>query len=189
MANRKDVIATTGSSNRMNREYEDNSFSVTSHHHRKGRDSMFPIVLYGLLDDVHRLDSTGNKQTSVISWLSDGKAFMIRKKDLFTQHLLPPYFDLTNWDDFLQLIREWGFVVVKDQQNHSTTTSSSTNSNQEDDRTTSYYFANPLFVRDQAFLCTHMTRQHRRGEESATPKISLAQAGSSQLLDDNEVRY
>ena len=119
-----------------------------------GREAEFvPYVLHGLLDDVHMLQITKQKQTkpAVISWLSDGRAFVIQQKNLFTHHLLRPYFDLSSWDEFISLLREWGFVVSEGIGDDSPT-----------------IFAHPLFVRGKLFLCSQMTRTRLSSRTSET---------------------
>lgn len=63
----------------------------------------FPEVLMNLL--------VNQANENVVTFLPDGKYFAIRRKD-FTDLILDKYFDLANFDNFLELIIKWGFVRV-----------------------------------------------------------------------------
>mmetsp|Transcript_20212 Transcript_20212/g.23333 ORF Transcript_20212/g.23333 Transcript_20212/m.23333 type:complete len:577 (-) Transcript_20212:1251-2981(-) len=65
--------------------------------------SSFPEVLMHLLVDP--------ANENIITFLPDGKYFAIRRVD-FTDLLLYKHFHLTSYDDFLELILNWGFIRV-----------------------------------------------------------------------------
>ncbi|KAG7363726.1 HSF-type DNA-binding protein [Nitzschia inconspicua] len=75
----------------------------------------FPWKLHMLLE---RTDAA-----SVISWMPDGKSFLIHDKDRFSQELLPEFFGTTNFKTFQRNLNLWGFTRIskgpnKDQTSH-----------------------------------------------------------------------
>jgi len=67
--------------------------------------SSFPEVLMRLLVDP--------ANENIVTFLPDGKYFAIRRVD-FTDQLLYKHFHSTSFDDFLELIFNWGFIRVND---------------------------------------------------------------------------
>ena len=75
---------------------------VPEHDHGNGKLS-FPEQLMTLLVDPNNED--------VVTFLPDGRYFAIRRKE-FSETLLYKHFHLTNFEEFLELIRGWGFARV-----------------------------------------------------------------------------
>ncbi|KAL3921208.1 MAG: hypothetical protein SGILL_002867 [Bacillariaceae sp.] len=75
---------------------------VPENDHSNGKLS-FPEQLMTLLMDPNNAD--------VVTFLPDGKYFAIRRKE-FSETLLYNHFHLTNFEEFLELIRGWGFARV-----------------------------------------------------------------------------
>ncbi|KAG7342529.1 HSF-type DNA-binding protein [Nitzschia inconspicua] len=75
----------------------------------------FPSKLHMLLE---RTDAS-----SVISWMPDGKSFLIHDKDRFSQELLAEFFGTTNFKTFQRNLNLWAFTRIskgpnKDQTSH-----------------------------------------------------------------------
>ena len=84
------------------------SYSNLSRHHReKLRVLSFPQKLHMLLRDVE----TGNLQ-HVASWNAEGTGFVIHNKYFFEAHILPQYFNSTQYRAFQRSLNVWGFSVV-----------------------------------------------------------------------------
>jgi len=45
----------------------------------------------------------------IISWLPDGRRFVIRDRNLFTSQILPQYFDGTKYASFMRRLKRWKF--------------------------------------------------------------------------------
>jgi hypothetical protein len=67
---------------------------------------LFPWELHDMLDDAEQMDET----RKIVSWQPDGVSFTIRDKDLFVSKILPQYFSETTWDEFINILSNWGFV-------------------------------------------------------------------------------
>jgi hypothetical protein len=76
---------------------------IVPDHERKNGKLSFPEQLMTLLMDP--------KNEDVVTFLPDGKYFAIRMKE-FSDILLYKHFHLTTFEEFLELIRGWGFARV-----------------------------------------------------------------------------
>jgi len=65
----------------------------------------FPETLFDIVS------SEGNNQ--IISWLPNGKGFMIHDKQLFANIILPAYFDGAKFTSFTRRLKRWNFVRVQ----------------------------------------------------------------------------
>lgn len=59
----------------------------------------FPWKLHLLLQQ--------NKDASIVSWMPDGKSFLIHNKDRFSNELLPEFFGTTNFKTFQRNLNLW----------------------------------------------------------------------------------
>ena len=73
----------------------------------------------------------------VISWLDDGKAFIILDQETFTRYVLPKEFKTAKYESFTRKLYRWGFRRV---------------ANSAKDRA----FYHPLFLRKHPLLCRNM---------------------------------
>jgi hypothetical protein len=69
--------------------------------------SMFPELLMSVLVDLDNSD--------IITFLPDGKFFAVRVKEL-SDDLLHRHFHLSTFEEFLKLMRSWGFVTISNEE-------------------------------------------------------------------------
>jgi HSF-type DNA-binding len=69
--------------------------------------SLFPLALYGLLEDVET-----NGSASIVSWRPSGTAFKVEKRDEFVNDILPRYFKQTKFKSFVRQLNLWGFTCI-----------------------------------------------------------------------------
>jgi hypothetical protein len=67
---------------------------------------LFPWELHDMLDDAEQMDET----RKIVSWQPDGVSFTIRDRYLFVSKILPQHFSETTWDEFINILSNWGFV-------------------------------------------------------------------------------
>jgi hypothetical protein len=72
------------------------------------RQLRFPFQLHDMLQDT----SSRNGFESIISWLPCGNAFKIDKQDIFTQVILPKYFNMKKYKSFQRQLRLYTFIKV-----------------------------------------------------------------------------
>lgn len=73
--------------------------------HNIHREMIFPQILMRILSDPANADS--------ITWLPNGKAFVIINAEKFTKNVLPKYFGKTKYASFTRKLCRWNFSRVK----------------------------------------------------------------------------
>lgn len=108
--------------------------------------AQFPLKLHKILEDAEKLNFA-----SAISWMDDGKAFVIIDKNRLENEIMPRYFMSGKWKSFQRSLNMWGFKC---------------------DRThrvilpgPGYRRHHPLFLRGKIDLCYKM----RRNQADKTP--------------------
>jgi hypothetical protein len=74
--------------------------------------SLFPYKLYHLIETLTHDKTAKDFPVTVgasISWLSHGRAFIIRDKNLFIKKAVPAYFNQTLFRSFVRQLHLWGF--------------------------------------------------------------------------------
>jgi hypothetical protein len=68
----------------------------------------------GLPQTLHILLENSEKegQEDIVSWVADGTAFKIHKKEAFIQHIMPRYFDTASFKSYQRSINLWGLYTV-----------------------------------------------------------------------------
>jgi hypothetical protein len=69
---------------------------------------LLPVQLMNLMEFADQQ----NKEECCVSWLPDGKSFIIRNPDEFTRQLVPKYFKATKFSSFTRKLYRWGFRQV-----------------------------------------------------------------------------
>ncbi|CAJ1934573.1 unnamed protein product [Cylindrotheca closterium] len=120
----------------------------------------FPCRLHQMLETVEK---EGN--TSIISWLPGHPqdTFKVHRKEEFTEHVLPRFFDQTKLKSFLRQLNVWGFERVLD----------------SGPRHGGYRHS--LFVKNRPDLCAGMRRTKIKGRKQGDPAV-----GSQQQLPEME---
>jgi HSF-type DNA-binding len=116
---------------------------VPEHEHSNGKLS-FPEQLMTLLMD--------QKNEDVVTFLPDGKYFAIRRKE-FSDTLLYKHFHLTTFEEFLELIRGWGFARVNSNNDNNDgedndDTDEASNSDVSSAKAAIHVFRHPFFKRN-----------------------------------------
>jgi hypothetical protein len=106
----------------------------------------FPWKLHELLEEK------GKGHSSVVSWLPDGKAFKVHKKEVFCDELMPVFFNSSKYKTFQRSLNLWGFKSVV----------------RGTDKGACYQ--HKFFVRGNADLCKNMTHVKIKG--GRTPRVS-----------------
>jgi len=102
----------------------------------------FPWKLHEMLDVVEQ-----RGETSVVSWLPDGRAFRVHSPALFVDQIMKKCFNQTKYKSFQRQLNLWGFErVIKASAEKGS------------------YF-HPLFLRGRRDLCQEMARQKVKGEK------------------------
>jgi hypothetical protein len=110
--------------------------------HDKGNGKLsFPEQLMTLLMDLNNED--------VVTFLPDGKYFAIRRNE-FSETLLYKHFHLTTFEEFLELIRGWGFARVNCDAGSEDPTTANGNSNDSSNspKAAIHVFRHPHFKRN-----------------------------------------
>jgi hypothetical protein len=109
----------------------------------------FPELIMTLAIDPRNSDT--------IAFLPDGKFFAVRAKD-FTEGVMKEYFSVTTFEDFLDLINEWGFTKIL----------------QEPNDTGIQVFRHPQFVKGDLSKCKDI----RFGETPRSARVSALPEGA-----------
>ena len=64
----------------------------------------FPLKLFEMLADAESLDLTG-----AVSWRAEGRAFLVKDREMFMTRLYPRYFKATKYRSFQRQCGLWGF--------------------------------------------------------------------------------
>lgn len=67
---------------------------------------LFVSKLYSMLQDC---DKDPDGKGSIVSWVSEGRAFRVHKRKLFVETILPSYFNQTKYKSFQRQLNLWGF--------------------------------------------------------------------------------
>lgn len=86
-----------------------------------------------------QIELDGN--TSIVSWLPNGKAFKVHNKAAFSENLMPTYFKTNKYKSFHRNLNLWGFESIVSGPNKGV-------------------IFHPWFVRGQPSLCHQMSRKH-----------------------------
>jgi hypothetical protein len=120
-------------------------------------DTHFPIKLHDMLAHVER-----EGLQSVISWVENGRAFMIHDPDKLVD-VLKLFFGQTKYRSFRRQLNHWHFERVLHGPNRGA-------------------FEHPFFVRGRKTLCR---QRSRNSFESAAPK--RLRMGSQAIIDDHKI--
>jgi hypothetical protein len=71
----------------------------------KATQNFFPYKLYRLLQSIGEIDDVA----ACITWLSHGRAFIIRDEAVFVSKVIPEYFKQTKMRSFARQLLLWGF--------------------------------------------------------------------------------
>ncbi len=103
--------------------------------HSTDANEKFPLKLYRMLEDA---ESCGDD--NIVSFLSDGKAFLIHKLDEFVSKIMPKYFNATRVASFQRQLNLYGFRRITEGKNRGG------------------YF-HELFMKGRKGLCTKIRRK------------------------------
>lgn len=67
----------------------------------------FPCKVYDMLEDAD-----GQGFDHIVSWNSEGNGFMVHNKDLFTNEIIPLYFNQTKYKSFQRQLSLYGFQRI-----------------------------------------------------------------------------
>ena len=81
------------------REFD--QFSTNARRNQKGNPVTFPMKLMILLNE--------DPDSSAITWLPDGRSFMVKDQEKFAKEICPKYFSSTRYVSFQRLLKVWGF--------------------------------------------------------------------------------
>jgi hypothetical protein len=90
-------------------------YDALDHHRRKSTDSSSSNTVIRILDFpklIYFLLSEEDVYGSIISWLPDGKRFVIHDRHRFTTEILPIHFDDCKWTSFTRRLKRWKFDRV-----------------------------------------------------------------------------
>ena len=136
----------------------------------------FPEQLMTLLMDPANED--------VVTFLPDGKYFAIRRKE-FSDNLLYENFHITNWEEFLELMRGWSFARINcndsndDDNDHSNESSTNASSNSSV-KAAIHVFRHPHFKKN------HPVDMHkiRFGSKKHTARVMSLAPGASKTAGE-----
>eukprot|EP00429_Kryptoperidinium_foliaceum_P041741 CAMPEP_0176103184 /NCGR_PEP_ID=MMETSP0120_2-20121206/51765_1 /TAXON_ID=160619 /ORGANISM="Kryptoperidinium foliaceum, Strain CCMP 1326" /LENGTH=290 /DNA_ID=CAMNT_0017437263 /DNA_START=74 /DNA_END=946 /DNA_ORIENTATION=- len=69
----------------------------------------FPVKLYNILQEAEKTPYLAD----IVSWLPDGKAFKVHKKDEFSKAILPTSFGTNVFKSFQRNLHFWGFSNIR----------------------------------------------------------------------------
>lgn len=99
---------------------------------------------------MNMLDRESNTQPTVVSWLSHGRAFIVRKPKAFTNEIMPGYFRQSKLTSFQRQLNLYGFRRITQGKDAG-----------------AYY--HELFLRGRPKLCMRMQRQKVKGTGHKQP--------------------
>lgn len=105
----------------------------------------FPLKLHRILD---KLEADG--ETDVISWLSHGRAFLVRDVDRFVHELMPRYFNQTKYSSFQRQLHMYHFQRITRGRDKGA-------------------YHHPSFQRGRQELCNSMQRTRVNGKGTRRP--------------------
>jgi len=118
-----------------------NGFAFPKRHGR-GHAFQFPERLYCMLEET-----SFSNLSYIVSWKSDGTAFIIKDKKMFVDRVLKKYFNQSKWESFQRQLNIYGFKkrkIDKKEQHH--------------DLKSSVCYHHAIFSRDNPFLCSEIKR-------------------------------
>ncbi|GFH48610.1 hypothetical protein CTEN210_05086 [Chaetoceros tenuissimus] len=71
-------------------------------------DQIFPLKLFRLLEC-----ESNDSPDAIVSWILEGRAFIVRKPERFIKEIMPKYFDQTKFSSFQKQIYLYGFCLIK----------------------------------------------------------------------------
>jgi hypothetical protein len=71
-------------------------------------DQLFPLKLFRLLEC-----ESNDSPDAIVSWILEGRAFIVRKPERFIKEIMPKYFDQTKFNSFRKQIHLYGFCLIK----------------------------------------------------------------------------
>ena len=83
---------------------EFNQFPSITTRKQKGNPVTFPMKLMALLNE--------DPDPSAITWLPDGRSFIVKNQEKFTKEICPKYFSSTRYVSFQRMLKVWGFKRV-----------------------------------------------------------------------------
>ena len=86
---------------------ETNSKSGSKSSSTSKNEKKFPWILHKIIDDAER---EGNED--IVAWTPSGRSFIVRKRDTFTEQILPRYFRQTKYKSFVRQLNLWGFTYI-----------------------------------------------------------------------------
>eukprot|EP00521_Asterionellopsis_glacialis_P006270 CAMPEP_0195281444 /NCGR_PEP_ID=MMETSP0707-20130614/749_1 /TAXON_ID=33640 /ORGANISM="Asterionellopsis glacialis, Strain CCMP134" /LENGTH=486 /DNA_ID=CAMNT_0040340327 /DNA_START=40 /DNA_END=1500 /DNA_ORIENTATION=+ len=96
-------VPSTEEVNKKEADKEDGDFHIPERFTRSGRKKAVPFTL-------KLMKVLSMKEFSdILTWLPDGKSFVIMKPKLFTQKVLPIYFKDAKFSSFTRKLHRWGF--------------------------------------------------------------------------------
>ena len=87
---------------RKSREFD--HFPTNASRNQKGNPVIFPMKLMTLLNE--------DPDPSAITWLPDGRSFIVKNQEKFTKEICPKYFSSTRYVSFQRMLKVWGFKRV-----------------------------------------------------------------------------
>ncbi|GFH56586.1 hypothetical protein CTEN210_13062 [Chaetoceros tenuissimus] len=112
------------------------SDSAVSLRRKKGSaDQLFPGKLFKLLEC-----ESNDSPDAIVSWILEGRAFIVRKPEQFTKKIMPKYFDQTKFSSFQKQLYKYSFDRIKEGEG-------------------SGGYSHVLFRRDNPHLCMNMVRK------------------------------
>ena len=82
--------------------------SDSSRTKKGGPDQLFPSKLFRLLEC-----ESNDSPDAIVSWILEGRAFIVRKPERFTKEIMPKYFGQTKFSSFQKQIYLYGFCFIK----------------------------------------------------------------------------
>ena len=76
-------------------------FPTIARRNQKGNPVTFPMKLMILLNE--------DPDPSAITWLPDGRSFIVKNQEKFAKEICPKYFSSTRYVSFQRLLKVWGF--------------------------------------------------------------------------------
>jgi hypothetical protein len=107
----------------------------------------FPIKLFRMLKEA---EESGKE--SIVSWVSEGRAFLVHKPDQFVEEILPFYFRQTKYRSFQRQLNLYGFKRLTVGPHRGA-------------------YEHPCLARDDTGLCTNTSNRHTSDNASTTKHV------------------
>jgi hypothetical protein len=126
------------------------------------------MLMLTYIDKEYKTPENQSCEGISISWILDGRAFVVRSKEEFVKHLLPMFFRQAKFPSFTRKLYRWGFRQVSVAQERSS------NSRRE------MIFGHEFFQRDNKALMARMRSVTAAGTRRAVASMSVKQHQVSQ---------